>query len=217
MPETYDAAVKRIQSETDEEKEHLEGMPNYADETDEGPVEQVEDELEDISVTVPDFLKPSEGGRREDDIQRPGAVNPRDQFGVDVDLDQLPNLNQAELLQIIARVELASLQTLLEISDYVSPFTNITVSGNNAIDQANSPQPVVPQSDTTDIPTRILYMKADENNNEPIAFGDDKASPTSGFLLKSGQSITIQLDLRGEELYMSSDGDGQQVQILGLV
>lgn len=223
MPETYQEAIEKVQEETDEEEEHLEGMPNYAHET-EGPeeiAEAAEEALQeirdagDISVTPPDFLSGQETGRRR--VSQPGTQDPRGQFGVDVDLDQLPNLGTPELLQIIARVNLAMLSTMLDISDYTSPLSDITVSGTNAIDDDDVPQPVVPQSDQTEIPTRFLMIKSDSDNTKPIAFGDDGSSPDSGFVLEPGQHIALQLDLRGEVFYMASEQQGQVVQLLGMV
>jgi hypothetical protein len=214
MPETYEDAVDRKQEETPEEEEHLEGFVNVADEFTDEAREQVEEEVEDISVTIPDFLKPGRdvGG----DVPEPDRNDPRGEFGLDIDLDELQNLDTPALLQIIARIELAQLSTLIDMSNYMEPYNNITVSGNNAIDDDNSVQPLVPQSDTTDIQTRVLFVRADEDNNDTVVIGDSKSKPESGFILGPGEVFWVEADLRGETLYMSSETEGQVVQLLGM-
>lgn len=227
---TLEEAKEETQEETPEEEEHLEGEPNRGVPETEGleaPEESIEEQFEDIedfTVTVPDFLTtgtddrnvtlPGPGGRR-------GRGGDDDDSPIDTDpqrlIEIIPDAGNTELLQIIARVEVANLVTLLDIADYLSPLSNITVSGSNAVDDANQTQPVVPNSDQVEIPTRKIYVKANTNNRKPIAFGDDQSDPDSGFILSPGESIIVDMDLRGEPLYMSSEESGQEIELMGLV
>jgi hypothetical protein len=90
------------------------------------------------------------------------------------------------------------------------------VSGTNAVSVPNNAEPVIPESDQQMVPTRTIFIRANRNNDEPIAFGDDGVAPQSGFVLESGESITIDLDLREAQLWMASEERGQQVHLLGM-
>lgn len=145
----------------------------------------------------------------------------------DIDFDQL---NTRDLLQIQvqtlvemlsvtrlnARSTVASLSALYDIADAVEPFKRITVSGSNDIELAESPEPVVPESDDANIPTRRLFIKADSDNQTQMAFGDDEITPENGFILNPGESIVWPSDIRGDELYMTASKPGQTVHILGV-
>lgn len=212
-PVSYEEAVKEKQRETDEEEEHLKGFPNYADEAEfDGDFEDLEErfrELKSKVEAVPDWLlpegsnKPEFGGR---------APDPRD-IQIAANLEALDTRG---LLEVIARVEIAQLATLFDISDYVEPLRNITVSGVNSIEDANEPEPVVPRSDEENVPTRILFIRADPQNTSEIAFGDDEVEPNSGFVLDNGETIFLEMDLRRQVLWMSSDTEGQSVQLMGV-
>jgi len=227
---TLDEAKEETQKETDEEEEHLEGEPNRGVSETEGPeapdksLEEVFEDVENFTITPPDFLKsgvedrddtfPGTGGRRGeggDDGDGPLETDPRDLIRL------IPGADEAELLEIIARVNVANFITNLDIADYLSPLSDITVSGTNAISSANQPEPVVPNSDSVDIPTRKIFIKANTNNKKPIAFGDDQSDPDSGFILGPGESIVVGLDLRGEPIYMSSERSGQEIEVLGML
>lgn len=103
------------------------------------------------------------------------------------------------------------------ISRSVEPFSTITVSGTNSIDDADTVQPVIPESDNISVPTRALFIKSDDDNTAEIAVGDDNIDPDDGFILQRGQFIFVEMDLRETVLYMSSSEAGQTVEILGLV
>lgn len=220
---TYDEAIEDKQEETPEEEEHLEGFPNVADETDpEIDVETIEEafeEVETISVSVPDSLKTDQEREVDETPTIPGRRGELPQVGSpdQITLDDLANLSQEGLLEIIARANVGMLLTLLDISDFLKPLNNITVTGTNIISNADNVQPVVPNSDQVDIPTREMYIKANKNNNDDIAFGDRQSDPQSGFLLGPGESITLPVDLRGETLYMSSETAGQEIELLGML
>lgn len=178
------------------------------------PLEQVWENVEDISEVVPDFLTPGEGlGEQE----TPNLGGRRGEFGVSLDISGLSQMDTRGLLEVMARVNIAQLATLFDIADAVEPFTTVTVSGTNAIDNADVEQPVVPQSDTSDIPTRTLFIRASPDNNRLIYFGDDEVQPNSGFALAAGEFIVLETDLRGEELWMASEQAGGTVQLLGMV
>ena len=167
----------------------------------------------DVNIDIPGF--PDLG-------QLPGMPD------TDMDLD---GLGQTGLLQVIAelmsaqvrvnafnsRLLAANLVTQFDIADAVEPMSGIVVSGTNAIESADVAQPVIPQSDSKNIPTRSLFIRADRSNGEAIAFGDDETSPNSGFVLESGESIVIEMDLSVSVLYMASIARGQQVNIMGMI
>lgn len=217
MAKSYEEAVKEIQRETPESEEHLRGMVNYAEEQgmefDGETLEEKWEELKDISITPPEFLSKAEQDR---DFERSGPV---DVPSVGIDLGSIEAIleggNQIEILGAIGRILLASFATLVDISNNVAPASRITISGINALDNANAAQPVVPESDNELIPTRWLYIKADSDNDEDIAIGDDDVAPTSGFILTPGEAIYLEVDIREEEYYMASEEAGEQVNLLG--
>lgn len=162
--------------------------------------------IRDISQVVPDDLIP--GGESPDfGRERPGTP------GFDIDLGQLDNRG---LLEVQARAMITMVTALFDVADAVEPMTTVTVSGTNAIESPYNAEPVIPESDRQMVPTRTIFIRADRNNSEPIAFGDDAVSPQSGFILESGESITIELDLRNVRIWMASDEAGQQVHLLGM-
>jgi len=149
----------------------------------------------------------------------------------------LGNLNQRQLLQVIAQAQRGNLQanrtlatiqlqqsqtmvdqlqSLFDILTSVEPLFSITVSGTNTIDQAGVPQPAVPDSNNISIPTRRLIIKSSDSNNDDIAFGDDEVNPASGFLLSPGENISLPMDLRETALWMASNTVGEKIEILGV-
>lgn len=275
-PEQYKEKIRDIQTKTEEELEHIEGMPNPASESS-GP--DAPDDIRDItgegiSVTSPDWL--SQGGqtiqspaptqRRPrntsslgeinlgelqdllDQIDSPdGSIDPANlgQIGLDdasIDIDNLLSgidlseissgdagmirllstivqfqNNQFQVLEAMARLQLATAVGIADLIDVESPVSDITVSGSNVISDANTVEPVVPQSDQQSIPTKVLLLKADSRNTREIAIGDDQVDPTSGYIFQRGDKELLEIDLRGEELYMSSTEADQILHILGMV
>lgn len=187
------------------------------------------------SVEIPDINVPNPG-----DFE-----NPFDDIGDQIDLGNIDFTDSVGLLQAQLQmmniltdliVRMASQQkSVLNVSQdiqqvsramfevdrrvlkNVSPFQLVTVNGTNDIQNANNPEPVVPESDETQIPTRELMIKASRGNNEKIWFGDDETSPNSGFSLSPGEGTTINVDLREQQLYMSSQEANQVVELLGVV
>lgn len=199
-------------------------------------VEEAAKEAKDILTNTPDWLAPEHTSTAEQ------PVSDRPEFDIDVpsmpdinvpdiqmpDLENLEDipfeeLSDLQLLGIIAQMskvtsqlQVTQLKTLIDIANAVEPNTNITVSGTNTIDDANTTQPVVPESDNQNIPTRKLIMKASTDNNKKIYIGDDDVKPDSGFVLDAGDTREISTDLRGEELYMASEEAGQEIQLMGV-
>lgn len=210
--------VKSYEEATEENAGEDDSNPGPEAETDvRSTVDDLRDEFGDVENRVegvPDWLKPESAGRRDD---MPDVGGQRGSFGIDVDLGDLEGMSDAGLLEVVARVSIAQLATLFDIADAVQPFQNITVSGVNAIDEANTTEPVVPQSDDEQIPTRTLFMRANEDNTDKIYIGDDEVAPQSGLVLGPGEFYAIESDLRAEEFYMASETAGQSVQLLGLV
>lgn len=125
--------------------------------------------------------------------------------------------NQFQVMNVLTRLQLATSVGIADLIDIESPLSNITVSGSNTISDANSPEPVVPDSDQGNISTNTLFIKADEKNTDPIFIGDDEVDPSSGYVLRRGEDEMIETDLRGEELYMASSQSGQIIHILGMI
>jgi hypothetical protein len=108
------------------------------------------------------------------------------------------------------------LDAVFNILGSLEPFSRITVSGTNEIQNVDTAEPVVPDSDNIEIPTRLLMVKSSDTNTDEIAFGDDETEPSSGFVLAPGESISINVDLRDEALFMASESTGQVVELLGM-
>jgi hypothetical protein len=221
MPETYEQSVEETQEETPDDEEHLKGLSNPTDAYDGPNVEIVdEDEIQDRLggvIPTPGELLPGGDSELGDGIpDLPDTGDPEFDLG-DIDLSDLDQLSQLEVLAEVARLLTVQVSLLDDLRSYTRPFNNITVSGTNIIEEDNTPVPVVPQSDETNIPTRLLFIKADPDNTEPIAIGDDEVSPNSGFILDEGRTLTLEVDLRGVALWMSSEEAGQGVQLLGVI
>ena len=211
MPTSYEERLKELAEQDDSNPEPEDEIaPSVETKT----VEELRNEVESTVEAVPDFLKPSTDTA---DTDRPDLGGRRDGIQFDFDLDNLGSLTDANLLEVIARVEIVQLEVLLDIADSVDSFDTITVSGTNAIDNANESEVVVPESDNEVIPTRQLMIRSDTDNTNKIYFGDDEVRPNSGFVLLPGEMIVVEVDLRGEELHMASGEAGEQVQLLGVI
>lgn len=208
MPESYEEA-------TEERAGEDLGDPEPEPETDANiSTDDLKDRFSDVGSRVeevPDWLKPESSQRDIGDDSR------RSEYGIDISLGNLDSLDTAGLLEVLARINVAQLAAMFDIADAVEPFQSITVSGVNAINDAGVPEPVVPESDQQAIPTRSLFMRADENNDNKIYIGDDEVAPNTGLVLAPGEFYVMESDLRAEELYMASDESGQTIQLLGLV
>lgn len=210
MPKTYEEATSQQRQEEEESEFHqgreeaLGGDANF--EFQRPDLERTTENIRDITEVVPDDLLP---GGEPPDYGRERGPSP----GYNIDLGELDNRG---LLEIQARILLSSLAALFDIADAVEPMKSITVSGTNAISVPDNAEPVIPESDQQMVPTRTIFIRADRNNDEPVAFGDDGVQPRSGFVLESGESITVTLDLRKEQLWMASEESGQEVHLLGM-
>lgn len=194
------------------------GDPEPEEETDPrirtSSLEEVFENVKNRVETVPEWLKPQDGL---DEVEAPDLGGRRSEFGIDVNLSQLDQLDTRGLMEVLVRVNVAQLAAQFDIADAVEPFTTITVSGTNAIEDADTAEVAVPESDDQQIPTRVLFVRASPDNDNKIYFGDDGVQPNSGFVLRPGEFIVYETDLRGEELYMASEEAGEVVQLLGMV
>jgi len=211
MPESYEQAVDEQAARDDSDPGPEEEL--FDADVEVKTVEELKNGLKSTVETVPDFLKPEVDRRDPNRPELPGFESP----DFDFDLGELDTFSTNKLLQILVQIEVVQLETLFNISDSVEPFNSITVSGTNAIDDANTAEPVVPKSDDEQIPTRELMIRSDPENDEQVYFGDDEVRPNSGFVLLPGEMITLETDLRAEELYMASSESGEQVQLLGVI
>lgn len=119
--------------------------------------------------------------------------------------------------QDVQQVSRANFEVNRRILQNAKPFQLVTVSGINEVENANNPEPVVPNSDETQIPTRELMIKSSRSNSEKIWFGDDETTPNSGFSLSPGEGTSVEIDLREQQLYMASTEAAQVVELLGVV
>lgn len=141
----------------------------------------------------------------------------------------LSDADQLELLQVIAETNrisaalnnlimeqsISQLVMLNDIATAVEPPAGVTVSGFNDIDDVNEPQPVIPNSLETTVPVKTLWLRALPENNENIYLGDDVHDPANGYMIRPGESISIELDFRDDNLWMSSPEEGAGVMLLG--
>lgn len=206
-------------------------------------LEEFVDQFPLIARAVPEDLKPGDVAdetRANLNVERELLVNLEEQFGINLGdvLNELENisqieledLNQRQLLQLVVRIltlmarmksidistQISQLQSLLSIATSVEPARLITVSGRNVIGDADTPETVVPQADKTDVPTRTVFIRADEDNEKTVYLGDDDVSPDEGFFLKPGEFFYLDIDFREDELYMSSEAEGDAVSLLGV-
>lgn len=195
-----------------------------------------------ILEAVPDIFSPD--GSRGQDIQQGSEdiINEiQTEFSVDLsqisevleesqqtDFGELNNLQllqvisqnstiQGQLLQVMADTMVQMLSTMASIDNSVGASETVTVSGSNTIDDANTPQAVIPGSDSTSIPTNKLFLKAGNNNDNPIYLGDDEVDVGGGFSLDAGESITMNIDFRADQIFMVSSEAGEEIEIIGLL
>lgn len=214
MPIDYDEAVKEKQKETPEAEEHLRGFVNYAQEVDSEfdgeTLEEVGERVRDLLGVNPEFIQAgAELPRANQPIQRRPGQLPNFNF-------DLSELDQRDLMEVIARILIAQVAAIFDIADAVEPLRGVSVSGTNALENANQAEEVVPGSSGRNVPTRALFLKASDDNNVPIYIGDDAIEPENGWKLDRGQSIVLETDLREATLFMAADEDGQEIEILGL-
>jgi len=242
---TYDEAVEE-DNQTQDVGGHVDDFLSQQEWDESTPLQDLESQFDDVGSfleTLPDGI--NVGGVDIPTPRQPDLVGGIDlseiddledvlneiagditQLGVDLgDLGQTGLLEvQARALRAIAlltlqqsQISLQSLQAQFDILSAVEPVSAITVSGRNSIDQAGVPQPVVPQSNNTQIPTKSVYIRNSQDNNEPIAFGDDEINPDNGFILNPGESLDYPIDIRNAVLYMASSEQGAEVELLGAI
>lgn len=205
-------------------------------------IEEFADRLRRIALPAPDDLGPGERPRqrrrlelRIDLVQRLAdelgisladlqeQLQQEQQANLDLqDSTQLLQLiasflqTQNQLLGVVANTSVTQLENLISIANDVRPATLVTVSGREIIDDADVPQPVIPDSDKTDIPTKTVFIRADPDNDNPIVIGDDEVDPNDGFILQPGEAQEVRIDFRDDQLFMAADEAGEAVRLLGL-
>lgn len=241
--QTQEEEAERIGDETlsgGEEKRQLRDKTDIEIKT----VEELVEQFEDITRPNPDDLGEAEQERQLPSRPRQdfsGINQVLQELGVNLDQlsgkiqdisdVNLSGLDVEDLLRLLIRLTVAQFRinrviavsnvaqtdTIFNIADYTSPFSSITVSGINSISNSSGdPEVVVPQSDSQDVATKNLFMRASRDNDEPIAIGDSKVSPSSGFLLYPGEYKALSVDLREQVLWMAADDSGQVVELLGV-
>lgn len=126
------------------------------------------------------------------------------------------NLTQANTLKGILEAEVTMATILDSIATAVEPPVGITVSGTNQIDDADTPESVIPNAADKEIPVKHLWIRASPDNTGPVYFGDDKTQPEDGFMLTPGEAESFQLDFREDALFMAAENEGETVQLLGV-
>lgn len=234
-PQTFEEARRDWSEEREEEGEE----PFYALEDegffDEAPLEEQVEALKTIIRASPEDLARRRGtapispGDRVSPLQlRLGELD-----GILAELrddlesatstnDFLNNIAQSNLfiserLGVLASTQVEMLEGIFDLVNYISPFDQLTVSGTNEIEDAGTAEPVVPESDNTNIPTKALFIKADADNKDTIAIGDDETDPQVGWVLHPNEHLILNMDLRQEIVYMASDTEDQVVELLGFI
>lgn len=133
-----------------------------------------------------------------------------------VQVPDLEGLDTPGLLRVIAQTLIETLNQQIDIANFVSPPSTITVSGTTSIDDDNEAQLVVPSSSGSNIPTRVLFIRNDPSNSDSIYFGDNQVQPQDGFVLEIGEWRAIPLNLAEDDFYMASETENQVVQLLGV-
>lgn len=143
----------------------------------------------------------------------------------------LSELDQEQLLALIAEQINSAVVQLVKIGNQNSglaallddiagsvqtPF-GISLSGVNDIDKANISQPVVRGSDGGDIEAKVFKIRASSDNTASIWLGDENVEVGRGIELGVGDELPMNLDLRQDQLYMVSEKDAQEIEIIGLV
>lgn len=121
-----------------------------------------------------------------------------------------------ELTRVMTQTNIQTLDAVFGILEQQEPFSRVVVSGNNSIGNADVAEPVVPDSDQVSIPTRILFIKASEDNDNKITIGDQDISAGSGYVLDKGENWVGNINLDQETLYMIAPEAGETVELMGL-
>lgn len=172
----------------------------------EGILRGINREAGDVNVDFPDINVPA--GDAEELLNTIASIMIR---SVQVQTVML-SIMRAEA-QLLGRAN----QNLDSIDFNLRPYSAITVSGTNSIEEADSPELVVPDSEDTEVPTRTLFVRASTSNKADIFIGDDEVAPSSGYRLGKGEGERIDVNLVDEQLYMASRNAGQSVELLGVI
>jgi len=238
MVKTYNQAENELQKGRRDRDE--ENAPEDEEFTQRSPyqfggerIEDLADEFPIIAQLTPENLIPDSEQADVPDIGPDIGIDLGDVLNEleslsDIDLTEL---SERGLLEVIARgtllltrlgtvdvqTQVRQLEALFSIATSVEPSRLVTVTGINTIDDADVPEPVIPQSDKTDVPTRTIFLRAGRKNQNPIVLGDDDIDPDEGFYLMPGEYMTLEIDFREDQLYMASETAGDSVALLGVI
>jgi len=205
---TYEAAEEEGDTPYDYEVQSRDLSFRFGfQETPPEPIEEFAEKLERI-------LRPTPSSLSRRILQPPDGGTTPDTPTTEIDL---AGLGQEGLLRVIASAVTAQTRSLFNIEDFLRPFTQITVSGTNAIENAGASQPVIPESDDIDIPTRTVFVRAAKENTAPIYIGDENVSGDDGLSLYKGEGQTFNVNVGQVVPYMVSPEDGQVVEVLGVI
>lgn len=122
-----------------------------------------------------------------------------------------------QLLRTMLNTQVSMLQAMVDTADAVEPPQALVFDGQNTVDNAGEPQPLVPNSDDQGIETKTIYVRAETSNTDPIYIGDDSVDPESGFILKPGESWELRINLSNDIYHMTGDTEGDGVRLLGVL
>lgn len=237
-PVLFEDARREHQDEVEEEGEEPFYAPEAPEDLDRSDLEEEVEELRSfLSVSPPELREIGRRPTQTIEERRDVVIGPLnfklDGFreGIEGLKDQLENATETndflniiaqaaiqidEQLNVLTSTQIDSLSALFDIVGAVEPFSRITVSGTNDIDDVDTAEPVVPDSDEVSIFTRILFVKSSDSNTDTIAIGDDETQPDNGWVLDPGENLVLSIDLRDETLWMASETSGVTVELLGL-
>lgn len=241
MPKTFEEANEDVGERRKEARERLEGVEEELSEYDLEDLDLRARDFGKLFEAFGDDVQVVQERREEaaDEFERTIKIDLEEQLGIDfgdiddvigefpeIDLDQL---DQQGLLAVIAEqmnaaaAQLAAMTSqnsglaalLDDIASSVQAPFGIAVSGVNDITDPGVPQPVVTGSDGGDIDARVFKLKASEENKYPIWIGSENVDVGSGTKLRPGEDYPVELDLTQDQLYMVSEEEAQEIEIIG--
>lgn len=114
---------------------------------------------------------------------------------------------------VVIASETTDLRPLLDrISELISMLTPATGGGTAQVTVDTSPV----QVSTSSVKTRIVIVKADDDNTGNVYVGfDSGVSSTNGFRLVAGQAVELAIDDLSK-IWLVADAVGQKVHVLWL-
>lgn len=98
-------------------------------------------------------------------------------------------------------------------SELSQPSTEGTGYGSTVLDSANTPKRIFEVGQQSG----SIIMRADLSNSNPIFLGfDDNVTVNNGFPLEAGDSISIDLDVRSQDIFFVGAGAGDSIRWLAI-